>query len=170
MVEVCNGLGKSLFPFDSWLWLWEVRCLDNWLALHILAKLIDVCDWKVLHVYVMLYLVYCFTINGPDQQTQFFFLSWTSHFLDKFYNLSRMCFTYKKLSNVILFVKWVIFLILINYWGHAQSTFKIIFGLWSSPLLHNPSEWACLIYWVIYLAKDILIMSKCNVSLTGILV
>lgn len=99
-----------------------------------------------------------------------FFLSWTSHFLDKFYNLSRMCFTYKKLSNVILFVKWIIFLILINYWGHAQSTFKIIFGLWSSPLLHNPSEWACLIYWVIYLAKDILIMSKCNVSLTGILV
>lgn len=55
-------------------------------------------------------------------------------------------------------LKWIMFPILINYWGHMQSTFRIIFGLLKALLLYNLSEWALLIYCSIYLTKGILIM------------
>ena len=48
----------------------EVRCLDHKLALLSLAKLIEVCNWKVLHVYLL-----SFAVNGPDQETAFIFYS-----------------------------------------------------------------------------------------------
>ena len=49
------------------------------------------------------------------------------------------------------------FPILINYWGHVQSTFKIIFGISKALFLYNLSECTLLIYCAVYLAKSILI-------------
>lgn len=55
--------------------------------------------------------------------------------------------------------------------GPVQAVFKFLFGLLKVLLLHNLSECALLIYCVIYLTKGIINnVSKCNVSLTGILV
>lgn len=86
-------------------WLWEFICLENWLALHSLAKIIEVCDWKMLHVYLLFCLQLYYFTNGPDQETQFIFYFEFHVFLNSFITLAIHALLAKKLSNVISFFK-----------------------------------------------------------------
>lgn len=84
-------------------WLWEVICLENWLALHLLAKIIEVCDWKMLHMYLLF--VYSFTTNGPDEETQFIFYFEFLVSLNNFVILAIHALLAKQLSNVVSLFK-----------------------------------------------------------------
>ena len=103
------------------------------------------------------YFIYCFTINRPDQETQFNFYFEFCVSLNSPVTLAIYALLVKSFQMWFLF-KRIAFHILINYWGHVQSAFRIIFGLLKALCLHNLSECALLIYWVVYLAKGILIM------------
>lgn len=106
------------------------------------------------------YFVYSFTTLLMDQirKHNLFFYFEFHVFLNSFITLAIHALLAKKLSNVISFFK----VGYVSYFNKllrpVQLAFKIICVLLQALLLYNLNECALLIYFAIYLAKDILRM------------
>lgn len=149
--------------------MWGVICLENWLALHLLAKIIEVCDWKMLHMY--LWFVYSFTTNGPDEETQFIFYFEFLVSLNNFVILAIHALLAKQLSNVVSLFKMGY----VSYFNKllrpcSVSVQNYMWAFASSPLVW--SERMCPFDLLCNLScpRNIKNVSQCNVSLTRILV